>query len=533
MTSKFIVSLLVLPFTVVASVFSQMPADGYYRILNTTTSRYLVVTSDKGKVNYEATDVDLGSLKTYKSFDKVVSAPGSILYLQKKGSGKYSYSVLSQGTDTYSISGGNYLNITDNGDETYKASGTKGGLTMYLVDEPGTYPEGIVMTGKKNASTSNWKIIPVTTEDNYFGITPDVTVGSQRYAAFFASFPFSFVSPGMKAYYISKIDQDMAVLAEWPNEVVPASMPVLISCDSATPESNKIDINVSTKVAGLSQNANLLRGVYFDNTNKVLGNYVSYDANTMRVLGRTSSGQLGFVKYTGSVVPANKAYLQVPAGTPNQLRIVTTEEYEAEMNKPVTVRANNYTMTYGSFVPRFTYTTEGNTLKGTPALSCSASSSSPVGTYPIVVGKGSVTNANLTLVDGTLTITPASLTIGVADCSREQNQPNPDFTFTYSGFVNGEDATVLTKMPVATTAATVDSPDGTYPITPSGAESPNYNITYVNGTLTVSIPAAIVAPSSTPLPLTSKIYDLQGRRIFSTPLTKGVYIIDGRKVVIK
>ena len=513
--------------------FAQLPGNGYYRVLNSTTSRYILVTSDKGKVNYEQTDVDLGSLWTIKNFNKVISAPGSILYLEKDANGKYSYSIKSQGTDTYSISGGHYLNITDNGNGTYKASGSDGSVTMYLVDEPGTDPEGVVLTGKKNGSTSNWYILPVTTADNAcFGFTPDVTVGNQRFAAFYASFPFSFVSPGMKAYYIRKVDQGMAVLAEWTNSVIPASMPVLISCSSASPTSNKVDLNVSTNIAGVSQNYNLLRGVYFDNTNKLLGHYDRYNPKTMRVLGITSKGQLGFVQHRDTIIPANKAYLQVPVGTPDELRIVTDDEYFAEVNKPVTVTANSYTITYGSFLPRFAYATEGADLQGVPQLTCAATKGSPVGTYPIEVARGSVTNSNLTLVNGTLTITPAFLNIAVEDCSREQGQDNPDFTFAYRGFVNGDDASTLVSLPVATTTATADSPVGTYPVTPAGAESPNYNITYTPGTLTVTVPAKVGTVDSSVSSLPAVVNDLQGRRVRSASLKKGVYVVRGRKVLI-
>ena len=44
----------------------------------------------------------------------------------------------------------------------------------------------------------------------------------------------------------------------------------------------------------------------------------------------------------------------------------------------------------------------------------------------------------------------------------------------------------LTTPPTVTTTATTTSPAGTYPITVSGAASPNYTIAYVNGTLTIT-----------------------------------------------
>ena len=507
---------------------AQLPSDGYYRVKNTTTSRYILVTSDKGKVDYNATDVDLGSLKTLKNFNQVISSPGSVLFLQKTGTGRYSYTIMSQGTDTYAISGGNYLNITDNGNGTYKASGSDGQVTMYLVDEAGTASDGIVMTGKKNSTTSNWYVVPITTADDAcFGITPDVTVGEQRFAAFYASFPFSFASSGMKAYYISKISQGMAVLSEWSGDVVPASMPVLISCSSASATSNKL--NIGAKTSALGPTSNLLRGVYFDNTNKVLGNYVPYDPNTMRVLGRNANGELAFVKYTGSVVPANKAYLQVPAGSPDQLPVVTAEQYQAILDEPVTVTASDVTITYGAPFPSFTYTSTGGTLLGTPKLSCSATSISPAGTYPIVVSRGSVANTNLTTVDGTLTVKRAHLVLKVGDYTREQFEPNPDFELVSTGFTNRETIEDLTAAPVITCDATPDSPAGKYAINISGAESPNYDITYIPGTLTVTPSTAIHHQQESSGNQSATVYTLTGQRVKAP--AKGFYIVNRRKYV--
>lgn len=517
-------------FTVLLPVSAQLPADGYYRVRNVTTTRYMVVTSDKSKVDYTTTDVDLGSMITIKNFSKVVSSPGSIIYLKKAGSGKYSYTVLSQGADTYSLSGGSYLDISSNGDGTYKASGTKSGTTLYLVDETGTASEGIVMTGKKNASTSNWYIIPVSNADDAcFGITPTISVGGKHFAAFYASFPFSFSSSGMKAYYISRIVQGMAILSEWTDDVIPAAMPVLISCSSTAPTSNKLNIGTKTNVAGPA--TNLLRGVYFENTNKVLGHYTPYDANTMRVLGKNSKGELAFVKHNGSVVPANKAYLQVPAGSPDQLPIVTEEEYQAIVAEPVTITATDYTITYGDRLPQFSYTATGGTLLGTPTVSCSATSSSPVGTYPIVVSKGTVANSNVTFVNGTLTINKAHVTFQVNNYTREQFEPNLDFGFISSGFVLRETVEDLTVAPVITCEATPESPVGRYLISISGAESPNYDFTYVPGTLIVTASTPIT-PVTCHLSPTTPIYTLSGQRV-TPPLHPGVYVVGNRKVVIR
>ena len=86
----------------------------------------------------------------------------------------------------------------------------------------------------------------------------------------------------------------------------------------------------------------------------------------------------------------------------------------------------------------------------------------------------------------TLTVAKAALTITADNKTKQQGEENPELTVTYSGFVYNEDASALTTQPTITTTATTDSPAGTYPITVSGAAAANYNITYVNGTLTVT-----------------------------------------------
>ncbi|MDX1951328.1 MAG: MBG domain-containing protein, partial [Verrucomicrobiota bacterium] len=62
----------------------------------------------------------------------------------------------------------------------------------------------------------------------------------------------------------------------------------------------------------------------------------------------------------------------------------------------------------------------------------------------------------------------------------------PPFTATYSGFVNGDTPASLTTPVQLSTTAIFTSPAGTYPITAAGATSPNYQITFVPGTFTIT-----------------------------------------------
>ena len=154
----------------------------------------------------------------------------------------------------------------------------------------------------------------------------------------------------------------------------------------------------------------------------------------------------------------------------------------------ITVTADNLTMEYGDAIPELTYKVEGGVLAGTPELSCEATSTSPAGTYDIIVSKGTVENENVTYVAGKLTINQAPLTISAGTYTKKQYDPMPEIVLTYDGFKNNETAIVLTKQATISCEADEDSAPGEYTITLSGAEAANYEISYVAGKLTVNEP---------------------------------------------
>lgn len=152
----------------------------------------------------------------------------------------------------------------------------------------------------------------------------------------------------------------------------------------------------------------------------------------------------------------------------------------------VTLTANSYTRVYGDDNPTFEFIVSGGTItSGNPTITCSATKESPVGTYDIMISKGTVSNSNVKLVKGTLTISPAPLNVIAGNYTRLEGEKNPTFTLTYNGFKNDESEDELTEKPTVTTTATEDSTPGDYPVTVSGGSAKNYALTYENGTLTV------------------------------------------------
>ena len=152
----------------------------------------------------------------------------------------------------------------------------------------------------------------------------------------------------------------------------------------------------------------------------------------------------------------------------------------------LSITAKDYSRQYGEANPTFDYTVEGGTVTGTPLLTCEATAKSPVGTYPIVVSQGSVTNSGVAFTNGTLTVTKAPLTIKAKSCTITRGDALPQFELSYEGFKNGETNSVLTSQPVVSCAATAMSQPGVYDITVSGAGAQNYEISYVAGTLTIN-----------------------------------------------
>ena len=203
---------------------------------------------------------------------------------------------------------------------------------------------------------------------------------------------------------------------------------------------------------------------------------------------------------------------------------------------PSVVTMANYTRSYGDANPSFEYSVSGGALEGEPEIDCEATATSPAGEYPIIIKQGTVANEEVTYIGGTLTITKAPLTVTVEDVEREQGQQNPAFKLSYSGWKNGEKESVLTRRPVATTTATADSPVGVYDIVVSGGEAQNYELTYVNGKLTITVPSQIA--DLIKQGQTLSIYTLTGQpvRLHAKTLdglTKGVYLVNGQKLIIK
>jgi len=105
--------------------------------------------------------------------------------------------------------------------------------------------------------------------------------------------------------------------------------------------------------------------------------------------------------------------------------------------------------------------------------------------------------ANFNLAMPTSSVTPAILAIIADNKTKTFGAVNPQLTATYIGFVNFETPAILTTQALLSTTATTISPVGQYPISVSGAASPNYTINFINGILTIEpTEQSIVIPNT-------------------------------------
>ncbi|MCF0133976.1 MAG: hypothetical protein HUJ72_08930 [Blautia sp.] len=338
--------------------FPQISGVGYYRVCNAQTKYYMYVTDNTGKISIQTTDAEMGALQLYKDQDLAITNPASVIYfnsVQKSGS-EYICNFEAQGVDVVNLIG-YHVHVYPTSAGHYQVYATSSGMTKYLDDENtnATIPSYLgyfhsVGTTKKSDLLRSWDVLPISTSsNNYVAIKPTMTISGRHFAPYYASYPFT-LSQGMKAYVVTKIDAEkkVAVYAALPDgQVIPASTPVLVECVSTDVAQNKITLQKPGQYK--TPPTNLLKGVYFCNDFRPNSKdaHTLYNPQTMRVFGTTSDGKMGFVN-NGSLLHvndyvsngwdeddgkrylhANQAYLSIPSSTPDELTLLSEEEYAA------------------------------------------------------------------------------------------------------------------------------------------------------------------------------------------------------------
>lgn len=293
---------------------AQLSGNGFYRVQNNASHRYITINDDIiGQVNKSSTTADLSNIVTWRGFDYVKSNPASIIYIESV-SGKYNLSA--QGTSVYKIAGGRaYVDIKDQGNDTYSFSVSYSGAQVYLYDDTKSNDKGGVRQSSSNQDYRYWKLLPINTSDNYLGLQPTVQVGDDYYGTLYADYAFKRVSDGIKIYYINAEDEGRCRLKEITSEVIPAATPIIFKCSSNDPAQNMV-MPVTDEAEKPTDN--YLAGTYFASTTNKHKEFVEYDDATMHVLGVGADGQLSFItaKSTdlvndGQHIPMNTCWLRV------------------------------------------------------------------------------------------------------------------------------------------------------------------------------------------------------------------------------
>ena len=198
---------------------------------------------------------------------------------------------------------------------------------------------------------------------------------------------------------------------------------------------------------------------------------------------RLEAGEVSDGAYQGSI--SNILFTRTYAGS-SVAENLPNIPFTLNIATQVVVIANDYSREYGEKNPKLEYTVLGGQLVGKPTLSCEATKKSPVGTYPIVVDKGTITNLNVQLVNGSLNVTNAPLTISAGTYTITERDPMPEFTLTYTGFKNSETKDVLLTQPTVTCSATDTNTPGEYDVIVGGAKAINYRFIYEQGKLIIN-----------------------------------------------
>ena len=306
-------SLLLLSVCCALQIQAQL-ARGYYRVQNTYTNRYISI-EDNNPNNYPISNsgtVNMSGIKTYKPGVKVSTSPSTIIYVYNvKGS---QYDMEGQGSSIHYLTGGKtYVTLKVQNDGSYQAYGSYAKVKLYLKDDSDPdKEEAYLKPNSKSEIAMNWWARPVDTENEYLGILPDVEVGGKFYGTIFAAFPFRLVSSGMKAYCVTSASGSGFTMQEITGDI-PAVTPVIIECSSKDPANNKILPVETDPELGYP---NLLYGVFCDRVSSRFVNAELYNSSYYRTIG-TYNGKLAFRKATAAdltqdaYLKANKAYLIV------------------------------------------------------------------------------------------------------------------------------------------------------------------------------------------------------------------------------
>jgi gliding motility-associated-like protein len=216
---------------------------------------------------------------------------------------------------------------------------------------------------------------------------------------------------------------------------------------------------------------------------------VIYSGNNTAVA--TITGNLVHITGVGSAV--------ITASQPGN----TTYNAASNVQQTLSVNNPNQAISFGA-IPGKTYGDADFTVTATASsgLTVSFSGDNPSVATVTTAGLIHITGAGSVVItasqDGngtynaaepvsqTFFVSKAPLTFTADNKSKDYLAQIPVLTYSITGFVNGENQSVLDVLPAIQTAALQNSDAGNYPVTISGGNDNSYSYVYVAGTLTIN-----------------------------------------------
>ena len=311
---------------------------------------------------------------------------------------------------------------------------------------------------------------------------------------------------------------------------------------------NKGDFNVAKGITKIHNygfsGCSKLTKIVLPNTITTIGDEVFSGNNSLGIIRLYSKEVpvLGHNAFTD--ISKSEIKLQIPSGTKNHYkRNAQWKDFDI-VEFGTTIKARNMIRTYGSENPKLGWQLKGDYVEGTPELSCEATKTSPVGKYTIIVKRGTVTEEQVEFANGFLIVKKATAKIHAKDVTIEVGQ-TPSFGYTVDELQNNETTVALEKEPTFTITdskgkkVTEYNVPGKYTITVSDTEAENYKFEYSTAVLTITLsPNGILNTPQTASTATFDVYSLNGTCIAKgvsslKGLAKGVYLVNGKKLIIK
>ena len=311
---------------------------------------------------------------------------------------------------------------------------------------------------------------------------------------------------------------------------------------------NKGDFNVAKGITKIHNygfsGCSKLTKIVLPNTITTIGDEVFSGNNSLGIIRLYSKEVpvLGHNAFTD--ISKSEIKLQIPSGTKNHYkRNAQWKDFDI-VEFGTTIKARNMIRTYGSENPKLGWQLKGDYVEGTPELSCEATKTSPVGKYTIVVKRGTITEEQVEFANGFLIVKKATAKMHAKDVTIEVGQ-TPSFGYTVDELQNNETTVALEKEPTFTITdskgkkVTEYNVPGKYTITVSDAEAENYKFEYSTAVLTITLSTnGILKTPQTTSTATFDVYSLNGTCIAKgvsslKGLAKGVYLVNGKKLIIK